>query len=294
MKKIFILVIMFVLVVQPTFGFSKPGAAQDSQGNLLTSPLDQASNSNSGMPGWPIPAKPIPHHEPGMPARNGNASYTTTHLNALGEPEVIQLNGLDAMLADGTLSDPLQGNYTLVGLDKFMYSEYDFDADPDNFSVTSYAWDGTDLITVTAGTQNIGNHWISDIAAADLNRDYVDEQIIAWVNQDSQVEISIRDIEDAVNPITSLPVVIAHPNGTLDILARGYDYALWRMRYDGSWTSWENEAGGLLISAPPANPPPFSQAPAVSSSPAENQAPLPDTGDILTWITWLAKMASCM
>jgi hypothetical protein len=252
MKKLFIVGVIFALVLQPNFGIPKPVAAQGYPGMVLSSPLAGENQSGSGMPGWRIPDKPIPHHEPGQPARSGSASYTTTRLNETGEPEAVQLTGLDALLADGTLSDPLQGNYTMVGLDKFMYAEYDFDEDPDSSSVSSYAWDGTDLTEMPGSTQDIGNHWITDIAAGDLNRDYVDEQIVAWVNQDLQVEISIRNLAGSVNPITSSPAVIAHPDGTLDMLARGYDYALWRMHSDGGWGSWENEAGGLLYSAPAA------------------------------------------
>ena len=122
-----------------------------------------------------------------------------------------------------------------------------------DFSVSSYAWiSATQTLSETPESeQNIGDYWINDIAAADLNGDSVDEQIVAWATQDRHINVSIRDLEGSVKPLTSPPGLIAHPDGTLDVVARGYDQALWRIQYDGSaWGNWDNEAGGLLLSSP--------------------------------------------
>jgi len=107
MKKIFVLVVLFAMVFQPGSGTLRPAAAQETQSLGNASLQTQGDSAGSGMPVWPVPEKPIPHHEPGQPARSASASYQTTTLNAQGESETFELHGMDALLADGTMTDPL-------------------------------------------------------------------------------------------------------------------------------------------------------------------------------------------
>lgn len=66
------------------------------------------------MPGWPVPDKIIPYHEPGRPSRADGYSTTTIRQDEMGADQVVLLTGLDALLIDGVMNDPFQGNYRLV------------------------------------------------------------------------------------------------------------------------------------------------------------------------------------
>lgn len=147
MKLIHSLIVVVVLVGGLLLALALSGAVGPTMPEVQAQELGVMANpvaegpaqpvpEASGMPGWPLPAKPIPHHEPGQPARSGNASQQVTRLNAQGLEETVQLTGLDALLADGAITDPLQGNYQLVGLDKVMFGAYDWVAS--NFSVQSF------------------------------------------------------------------------------------------------------------------------------------------------------------
>jgi len=211
---------------------------------------DPTVKIHTGMPGWPTPDKPIPHHEPGQPARLGkNATYSANRLNAEGQPETVELTGLDALLEDGTISDPLKGNYRMVNLHKVMFSSYAYGS-PNSFSVNTYA--GTGLSSIPDSGVNYGDYRFNAITAGDLNGDLVDEQIAAWVDPVTPtITIEVRELPGALGQSTAAPSVVAHTNGELDVLVRGYDDALWRLHSsDGtSWESWET-AGGLLLSSP--------------------------------------------
>ena len=60
MKKTIGTLIFLALITQLFLGTFQPGLAQESPG---------------GMPGWPVPDKPIPHHEVGQ--RSKGADYST-------------------------------------------------------------------------------------------------------------------------------------------------------------------------------------------------------------------------
>ena len=255
MSRLFNLLIILGMLIS----FSATPAYSTPQSNLTPSdspssaPASNPAADSSGMPGWPVPAQPIPHHEPGAPARSAAASYPTTRINAQGEIETLELQGLDALLADGTLSDPLQGNYNLVNLDKFMFSDYAVDS----FALRSFGLDAADppaLEQIPGSYQNLGNYRFNDIASADLNGDYVDEQIAAWVNTaDRHIQMSIGELPGTFGKATSAPAALAYADGRLELLVRGYDHALWRLPYDGdsdSWGTWSNAAGGILLSGP--------------------------------------------
>jgi hypothetical protein len=125
MKKIFTFIVLFTLVFQPELGALTSTAAQGNQPVELTSQQTTPVGDEGSMPGWPLPDKPIPQHEPGQPSRSGSATYQVSRLNALGKEETFELTGLDAMLADGVMSDPLQGNYRLVSKEDIALGVYD-------------------------------------------------------------------------------------------------------------------------------------------------------------------------
>lgn len=113
-----VLVITIVLVMTLNlFGIS----------SSIAKPVFQANEAkmNSDMPGYPVPKNPIPHHDPGKPSNAMDYAWETSQINAAGEDEKIQLQGLDALLASGTISDPLQGNYRMVDLDQILIAGND-------------------------------------------------------------------------------------------------------------------------------------------------------------------------
>jgi hypothetical protein len=221
-----------------------------SFGPAAAKPVQLKYQNETGMPGWPTPGQPVPHHEAGQPFRSGNATYQATRLNAQGEKENVELRGLDALLANGTLTDPLQGNYQLVGLDKIMFSSYAYN--PNNLSVKSFEFVTPTLSMISTSTVNYDDMRFNAIATGDLNGDFVDEQITAWVNPtDKEIYMNIGELPGADGKAISAPAVIAHANGSLDVLVRGYDYALWHLYYNGAtWESWNNNPGGILLSSP--------------------------------------------
>ena len=196
--------------------------------------------SEDGMPPFPIPSHPLPHHEPGHPARGTDYSTQVEQINAAGVAESVQLTGLDAMLADGVIDDPLQGNYRLVNLDKVMLGLYD---DYDNLTTRTYELATASLNPLGGSLVPRGDHRFFDIAAGDLNGDLVDEQITAWIGNGNQILLSIGEMPGTLGRVTSGPAIV---DGVVyPYTVRGYDDALWY--HDGS--GWKN-AGGRLLSAP--------------------------------------------
>jgi len=96
----------------------------DAPATPALAPDTKSIPTGGGMPPRALPSRPIPHHEPGHPAKAANYNTQVRGINAKGMEEIIQLAGLDALMADGTMDDPLQGNYRLVNLDKLMWSSY--------------------------------------------------------------------------------------------------------------------------------------------------------------------------
>jgi hypothetical protein len=243
LAKIFVLLVLFGLVFQPGLGALQSEAAQKNQQNEIASPVMQTDIDGSSMPGWPKPDKPIPHHEPGHLSRAG--SYTTQVLreNEVGVQELVEINGVDAMAADGL--DPFAGNYTLVNMDKLMMSWNQFNQQ----SVQTF----TSTLSIIPGSETILDNYRSmDIAAGDLNNDGQSEQIVAWMDSTTlSITLSIGEMPGSLGRTTSAPAAVSHSDGSIDLLVRGYDEALWHQHFDGStWGNWDNAAGGTWLSAP--------------------------------------------
>jgi hypothetical protein len=200
------------------------------------------------MPPRPIPVKPIPHHEPGRPSKAAQYTSQVNQINAQGVEQIITLTGLDALLDEGIITDPLAGNDRLVNLDNILFSSFT------NFN--SFALQTFNIVTPTLqaipGSQiALGPYAFNDIAAADLNADGQSEQIAAWVGSDGIISLSIGEMPSLDSRVSSVPAALALSDGTGDLVVRGYDDALWHAHYDGStWGTWNNTGGGFLLSAP--------------------------------------------
>jgi len=203
-------------------------------------------SSGGGMPGYPIPDKPIPHHEPGQPSRAGSYRTQVVRENELGAQEVVEISGLDAMAADGI--DPMAGNYNLVNWDSILMST---SGESENLALNAFKYT-SQTISPIGSEQEIGTFIHNDIAAADLNNDGQAEQISVWIDETSKsYHMRIGELPDAPARATSTPAAIIHANGDIDLLVRGYDEALWHRHYStGTWGEWKNDAGGMLLSAP--------------------------------------------
>jgi len=200
--------------------------------------------SAGGMPPRPLPSRPIPHHDPGHPAKAANYATQVQRLNADGEEETVQLTGLDALMADGVMVDPLQSNYRLVDLDKLLWSSYHYWEGSNKLALQTFKLVTPTLTTVPGSWTIAGNHRFYDTAAGDLNGDLQDEQITAWIGYGNQIYLSIGEMPGSLGRVTSAPAVVSS-TGALHLVVRGYDDALWH--HDG--TSWRN-AGGRLLSGP--------------------------------------------
>ncbi|MEJ2304359.1 MAG: CARDB domain-containing protein [Anaerolineales bacterium] len=254
MKRFFNLILIVGML-----SFFSPAAPNPASGSPLSQsdpgvspPAAQPeSQEGTGMPGWPVPAQPVPHHEPGRLSRAGGATYQTTRLNDQGQEEPVELNGLDALLANGTLTDPLQGNYRLVNLDRVLFSSY-LQA---NFSLQTYTV--TPTLGLMPGSQiSFGDFRSHDVAAGDLNGDQLDEQLATWINPgDNHIFLDLGEMAgvDSNKRTTSPPAAFLRSDGVLDLVVRGYDDTLWHRQYDlasSTWGDWSNQAGGFLLSGP--------------------------------------------
>jgi hypothetical protein len=171
----------------------------------------------------------------------------------VGSEEVIQLTGLDAMVADGL--DPLAGNYRLMSKDEIAVGIYDII--DHSLNLWTYQDNSIDLVPgseTELAPAATGQRHSLDVTSGDLNGDGIDEQIAAWVDATSgYIYIAVGEMPGSLGRTTSAPAVVAHPDGSLDLAVRGYDDALWHRHYDGSsssWGEWSNAAGGLLLSGP--------------------------------------------
>jgi len=240
MKNLFATLMIFVLVFQPlTLGAQAAGLQW----------TELQDDISMDAPGYPLPQRPVPYHEPG---HLSNAMQYTTQVqttNPKGQLEITQLRGLDAMAANGI--DPLAGNYTLVSLDKI--ARYSVDSAgggrlvADTFSLSGSLQKVTDTVP-------IGGYSAFDVAAGDLNGDYLDEQIGLYLGDGDAVTLRIGEMPGAPGKATSAPAVaVRSATDQIDVLVRGYDYALWHCLYDlaSNQCAWDSESsGGLLLSAP--------------------------------------------
>ncbi len=157
--------------------------------------------TKTGMPGWPMPAKPIPHHEPGKASKA--ASYTTQvkRANEEGILETVQIAGLDAIAADG--GDPFSGNYTMVEKDQLLRSAFA----NNTLEVNTLAISPT--ITDIPGSQRyFGNYPANDIAAGDLNGDGVNEQIAVWMGDQNHIILATGEMPGMPGKTTSAPAAV--------------------------------------------------------------------------------------
>ncbi|MCJ7659606.1 MAG: hypothetical protein MUO67_10695, partial [Anaerolineales bacterium] len=133
---------------------------------------------------WPMPEKPIPHHNVGHVS--DALEYTTPIqvVNERGVLETVEINGLDAMAADGI--DPFAGNYTMINLDKIFRSSKI--TGTSNLQLTTFELTNSPSIGEIPGSDNtLGVYPSNDIAAGDLNNDGFAEQIVAYLDGDSTV-----------------------------------------------------------------------------------------------------------
>lgn len=195
MNKILIVVLLTFLVP----GGSMP-ALSSTPSQAEAQPT--APDALTDMPGWPMPAKPIPHHEPGKASKA--ASYTTQvkRANAEGLLETVQIAGLDAITADG--GDPFSGNYTFVEKDQLLRSAFA----NNSFGMNTLAISTT--ITDLPGSQRyFGNYPANDIAAGDLNGDGVAEQIAAWMGDQNHIILATGEMPGMPGKTTSAPAAVS-------------------------------------------------------------------------------------
>ena len=247
MKKVIRFFVLFVMVLQLALGSLPPTSAQVNQPLETDNPQTAPVGDEGGMPGWPVPDKPIPQHEPGAPSRAAGYSTQVTRLNAVGAVEVVTLSGLEAMLADGVIDDPLQGNYSLVSMDDIAFGVFD----NGRIDLKTYETITPTLVAGSEVSLDPVNIQSLDITAGDLNGDGVDEQLAAWVDVDTRhIMLAIGEMPGTNGRSSSEPAAAASGEN-IDLLVRGYDQALWHAHYNGTaWGEWNNNAGGLLLSGP--------------------------------------------
>jgi hypothetical protein len=261
MKRMLVLMVLLALLVRPGLASTqallapKVVAADEpvapDPGAAKTFAQGQPEPQARGMPGWPIPARPIPHHEPGH--LSGAASYSTRvkQINAEGAEETVTLTGLDALLADGVIDDPLAGNHRLIDKDNVLMGTYP-SGSPADFRLRTL--DSATLSEIPGSPVSFGDYRAHDVTAGDLSGDGVDEQIAAWIDIDYQnrIYMSIGEMPGSLGRTTSAPAAVAHGDGQIDLVVRGYDSALWHCQDTGSGCAgqWDNRAGGLLLSGP--------------------------------------------
>ena len=232
MKRRLISLALLIVLVVGLVGPTPAPMAQDS------GPDAPAAEQGSGMPSWPAPRQAIPYHEPGRPSKAAGYTTQVTEVDAEGVRSTVQLSGLDAMTADGV--DPLAGNYRVVESAQIMAG------------ANTYAADMDTLVPASIGGALVPDGAPGDVAAGDLNGDGIDEQITAWLDGFGRIRLKVGSMPGH-GRFTSAPAAISHQDGTVDLLARGLDGSLYHSYFNGdSWSTWENRAGGTLLSGPAA------------------------------------------
>ncbi len=139
--------------------------------------------TGDGMPSRPAPARPIPHHEPGQPSKAASYTSQVSQINAQGVEQTVRLTGLDALLQDGVINDPLAGNYRLVDLDNILVGVNMVGLT--NTTTYSYTPGVTNTIQAIPGSVFTDTRRMAGVTAGDLNGDGQDEQISVWGDANS-------------------------------------------------------------------------------------------------------------
>ena len=250
MKKTLYLIMLCALIFQPGPGIFGSKTVLRAETNSQV----QAVEDSGDQPGWPLPAKPVPHHEPGHLANSLSYTSQVDVLDEKGAMQTLAINGLDALAVDGR--DPLSGNYTLVGMDKLLRSSTRNTGSGDTYGMETFNVESGGFSAIPDSQLNIGYIWENDLAAGDLNNDGQAEQIAAWLDlADASLHLSVGEMPGSLGRSTSSPAAAARDAAPakIDLLVRGYDYGLWHCQYSsaGGCESWENGAGGgVLLSAP--------------------------------------------
>ena len=233
MKTILTVIVLLMLAFQAPMTAAQNRTARD---------IVQESNLQTDPPGHPFPAVAVPHHEPGHLSSAKNYTTEVEVTNALGFAETIQLAGSDALAAHNV--DPLAGNYTMANKDQVVRSGRDG-------NVSSYDVSSTAISGRANSGYNFGGYYANDIASGDLNKDGIDEQIVAYLDEDSTLRLAVGELPGTVGKMTSAPAALAGGENSVHVFTRGYDDALWHCVYSvgGGCTSWDT-AGGILLSAP--------------------------------------------
>jgi hypothetical protein len=260
-KRLSSLITLFVILAVPAFGADYRLAAQSSTTTqletIVVDPVGRFVDWSGGMPPYPDPVRPIPRHEPGRPSA-GNNDRVLAGMSS-------RAPNLEQMLANGTLDDPLQGNYRLVQWDQILlaradeenliYQETSQGAFPDPEDERLLNLGDPEMI---AGSQLPLS--ITDsldefaLASGDFNADGLAEQITAWTHSGTgdTVHLTVGEMPGSVGRLTSDPEAVARSGGLIDLFSRGYDDALWYRHYDGAgWGEWQG-LGGTLVSGPAA------------------------------------------
>lgn len=226
------------------------GSIPNLFGEALTfaSSIQSAPETAIDMPGWPIPAKPVPHNTPGRRSKSGAYTSQVQWPDENGLMRNVVINGADALAADGL--DPLAGGYQLVMKDQLLRGSAIPGAD--QFGLETYNLSQT-IQLETDSLSYFGNYSSYDIAAGDLNDDGRAEQITAWLEANpGALKIATSELPGSFGKTTSAPVAVV-VTSTVKLLARGPDQALWLCHYNpssNSCDSWKQGGGGVMLSAP--------------------------------------------
>ena len=205
MKRVLVLLVLLVALIplQP----SAPQAVVAQQG---TGPAEPGAGT-PGMPSRPIPVKPIPYHEPGHRSKAPRYRTQVDKVNAAGVQEAVTLTGLDALLADDVIGDPLAGNYRLVDLDNILVGANMVGLT----NTTTYNYTPGGSVQPIPGSVLTGAGHIAGITAGDLNGDGQDEQITLWgtAGPSASTNWVIGEMPGSLGRITAAPAAMARSAG---------------------------------------------------------------------------------
>jgi hypothetical protein len=253
MKKVLGILLLLALLLPPGLGTSQALVLQ----NPTNSVREQVASG--GMPPRSIPTQPVPHHQPGEPSRASQYTTDVTQVDEQNAVQTVTLTGLDALLADETIKDPLAGNPTFVEMDNILYSSFE----SNNFNIRTFGYISDSVPSLqTFFDDQLSPDTYSNkaTAAGDLNGDGIAEQINSRLidpadeGSPNLVEINISELPSLPGKATSMPAALSWSSGRARLFVRGLDSALYYNTYDpdtASWVGWAS-AGGTLTSGPAA------------------------------------------